>query len=114
MGLDGWSHEAFLPYLNKLERDIDFEGPGHGASGRIPVRRLLENEWGGFTRAVLAALKAEGFAYGGDMNGSDADGAFPMPMTNQYDRRVSTAIAYLDAATRRRDNLDGGIARRRC
>ena len=105
-GLEGWSFEALLPYFRKLERDVDYDDERHGAAGPVPVRRLFESEWGGFSRAVLAALRSEGAAFRGDINGDDEDGCFPMPMTNQYGRRVSTAIAYLDAATRRRPNLE--------
>ena len=107
LGLPGWSFEDLLPCFKRLERDLDFGGPAHGHSGPIPVRRLFEDEWAGFSRAVLAALQDEGgLARGADVNASDADGAYPVPITNQYDRRVSTAVAYLDAATRRRENLE--------
>ena len=105
MGLAGWSHKGLLPYFNKLERDVDFAGEGHGSAGRIPVRRLFPDEWGGFSRAALAAMQDDGLLLGGDVNGNDADGCYPVPLSNQYDRRVSTAIGYLDAATRRRRNL---------
>ncbi|MDE0051144.1 MAG: GMC family oxidoreductase N-terminal domain-containing protein [Rhodospirillales bacterium] len=105
MGLPGWSHAGLLPYFNRLERDVDFAGEGHGSAGRIPVRRLFPEEWGGFSRAALAAMEDDGLPLGGDVNGSDADGCYPVPLSNQYGRRVSTAIGYLDAATRRRRNL---------
>ena len=105
MGLPGWSHEGLLPYFNKLERDVDFGGDGHGSAGRIPVRRLFPDEWGGFSRALLAAMQGDGLPLAEDVNGSDADGCYPVPLSNQYGRRVSTAIGYLDAATRRRRNL---------
>ena len=105
MGLAGWSHAGLLPYLNKLERDQDFGGEGHGGSGRIPVRRLFPEEWGGFSRAALAAMQEDGLPLAPDVNGDDADGCYPVPLSNQYGRRVSTAIGYLDAATRRRRNL---------
>ena len=105
MGLTGWSHAGLLPYFNKLERDVDFGGEGHGSAGRIPVRRLFPAEWGGYSRAALAAMQDDGLPFGGDVNGDDADGCYPVPLSNQYDRRVSTAIGYLDAATRRRPNL---------
>ena len=105
MGLKGWSHAGLLPYLNKLERDQDFAGEGHGSAGRIPVRRLFPGDWGGFSRAALAALQEDGLPLAQDVNGDDADGCYPVPLSNQYGRRVSTAIGYLDAATRRRRNL---------
>ncbi len=105
MGLDGWSHDDLLPYLNKLERDVDFSGNSHGFRGRIPVRRLFPESWGGFSRAVLASLSDEGLDFCEDLNGNDDDGCYPLPLSNQYNRRVSTATGYLDAAVRRRDNL---------
>ena len=105
MGLKGWSHAELLPYLNKLERDQDFAGEGHGSAGRIPVRRLFPEDWGGFSRAALAAMQEDGLPLAQDVNGDDADGCYPVPLSNQYGRRVSTAIGYLDAATRRRRNL---------
>lgn len=106
LGLPGWSFAGLLPYFRRLERDLDFDGPAHGRSGPIPVRRLFEDEWAGFSRAVFAALREGGLAPGEDVNASDADGAYPVPISNQYGRRVSTAVAYLDAATRRRANLE--------
>ena len=105
MGLKGWSHAGLLPYLNRLERDIDFAGESHGSAGRIPVRRLFPEEWGGFSRTALAAMQEDGLPLAPDVNGDDADGCYPVPLSNQYGRRVSTAIGYLDAATRRRRNL---------
>ncbi len=105
MGLKGWSHAGLLPYLNKLERDQDFAGEGHGSAGRIPVRRLFPEDWGGFSRAALAAMQEDGLPLAQDVNGDDADSCYPVPLSNQYGRRVSTAIGYLDAVTRRRCNL---------
>ena len=94
-----------LPFFKKLERDTDFEGPAHGREGRIPVRRVFEERWPGFTTAVHEAFKAEGYPVREDLNADFADGCFPMTVSNQYDRRVSTAVGYLDSATRRRPNL---------
>jgi len=105
MGLEGWSFEDVLPYFKKLERDNDFEGPLHGKEGRIPIRRVFEDRWPGFTTAVHQAFQAEGFPVKEDLNADFGDGCFPMTLSNQYDRRVSTAVGYLDSATRRRANL---------
>lgn len=106
MGLAGWAHDDLLRYLNRLERDVDFAGSGHGRAGRIPVRRLFPVDWAGFSRAMLEAMEDDGLPFLEDVNGTDSDGCFPMPLSNQYGRRVSTAIAYLDAAARRRPNLE--------
>jgi 5-(hydroxymethyl)furfural/furfural oxidase len=105
LGLEGWSYDDVLPFFKKLERDTDFEGPAHGREGRIPVRRVFEERWPGFTTAVHEAFKAEGYPVREDLNADFADGCFPMTVSNQYDRRVSTAVGYLDSATRRRPNL---------
>jgi 5-(hydroxymethyl)furfural/furfural oxidase len=105
MGATGWGWEGMLPYLKKLERDQDFDTDLHGRDGRIPIRRVPRKDWPGFTRAVLKAVEREGLLYGDDLNGSSEDGAFPFPLSNANNRRVSTAIGYLDADTRRRSNL---------
>jgi 5-(hydroxymethyl)furfural/furfural oxidase len=105
LGLEDWSFGDVLPYFKKLERDVDFETPVHGREGRIPIRRVFEESWPGFTTAVHDALKAEGYPVREDLNADFGDGCFPMTLSNQYDRRVSTAVGYLDSATRRRPNL---------
>ena len=104
-GAAGWGWKEVLPYFRKLERDMDFDNPLHGRAGRIPIRRLFPDQWSEFSRAAAAAYTAVGIPFLEDMNGDFHEGHFPVPFSNAYDRRVSTAIAYLDAATRRRDNL---------
>ncbi|MBL09901.1 MAG: glucose dehydrogenase [Acidiferrobacteraceae bacterium] len=104
--VQGWSYADLLPFFKKTERDLDFGGSEHGDAGKIPVRRIFQHEWGHYSRAILKAAIREGFNFYEDLNGTDYDGCFPMPMTNQYGRRVSSSTAYLDAATRRRTNLE--------
>ena len=105
LGAKGWSFDRVLPFLVKLERDVDFDGPLHGRQGPIPIRRQFPDTWPGYTKAVLEAFQAKGYRYFHDHNAEFGDGCFPQALSNQYGRRVSTAIAYLDAATRLRDNL---------
>lgn len=105
MGLEGWTHEGVLPYLKRLERDLDFPGGVHGADGPLPIRRVFPDQWAGYSRAMQAAMQAEGFNYHDDLNGNELDGIFPLPLVNENNRRVSTAMAYLDAETRKRPNL---------
>jgi len=105
LGLRGWAYADVLPYFRKLERDVDFPHDGHGRDGPIPIRRLFPDSWPGFTTACLESLRAEGYRYFDDGNGDSGDGCLPMPMSNQYDRRVSAAIGYLGSAVRRRSNL---------
>ena len=47
-----------------------------------------------------------GYPYLTDQNGVFEDGHFPVTVSNLYDRRVSTAIGYLDPPTRLRENLE--------
>ncbi len=105
-GARGWSWEACLPYFRKLERDMDFAGALHGGEGRIPIRRVFQQEWTPYARAVADAMTDLGYPYLIDQNGPFEDGHFPVTISNAYDRRVSAAIGYLDPVTRARDNLE--------
>jgi 5-(hydroxymethyl)furfural/furfural oxidase len=105
MGLAGWDHAGMLPYLKRLERDQDFPGGPHGADGPLPIRRIFPEQWAGYSGAMSDAMRAAGFPYHDDLNGNELDGIFPLPLVNENDRRVSTAMAYLDAAARARPNL---------
>lgn len=104
-GAEGWDWQGVLPFFRKLERDMDFAGPLHGDTGPIPIRRIQPEVWPGFSRAAAAAMVEAGFAPIEDQNAEFGDGCFPIAISNVYDRRVSTAIAYLDNAARRRRNL---------
>lgn len=105
LGAAGWAWRDVLPYFRKLERDLDFAGPLHGQNGPIPIRRVPRDCWPGFGEATARALEAMGVPFREDHNGTDEDGFFAMPISNEADQRVSTAIGYLDAATRKRPNL---------
>ena len=105
LGAAGWGWQTVLPYFRKLEHDMDFGGPAHGKGGPLPIRRVFPESWSGFIEAVGEAYALAGYGYLPDMNGETFEGHFPVPMTNAYDRRVSTAVAYLDPVTRQRENL---------
>jgi 5-(hydroxymethyl)furfural/furfural oxidase len=104
-GAPGWNWNAVLPYFKKVERDMDFDGPLHGKEGRIPVRRILPDMWNGHTKAVAEAFEEVGYKFMLDQNAEFKDGYFPIAISNLHDRRVSAAMAYLDAETRLRSNL---------
>ncbi len=104
-GAEGWSWEKCFPYFKKVERDMDFADDYHGKEGRIPVRRLFQEDWPGHAHAVADAFAKMGHKYLPDQNGRWEDGYFPVSISNIYDRRVSAAIGYLDPATRQRPNL---------
>ncbi|HEY0524566.1 MAG TPA: GMC family oxidoreductase N-terminal domain-containing protein, partial [Stellaceae bacterium] len=104
-GAAGWGWQGVLPYFRKFERDLDFGGELHGKDGPIPIRRIFPDIWPGFSKAAAEAFGAAGYPFIPDQNGIYTDGYFPLAISNIYDRRVSTAIGYLDNATRRRENL---------
>jgi 5-(hydroxymethyl)furfural/furfural oxidase len=105
LGAAGWGWRDCLPYFRKLERDMDFDGPLHGRDGPFPIRRTFPKDWGGFALAFRAAAGGAGIPYHDDANAEPGTGCFPFPRNNVYGRRVSTALAYLDDATRLRPNL---------
>ncbi len=104
-GAAGWNWNSVLPYFRKLERDVDFDGPLHGKDGPVAVSRIFPDRWSQHALAMARAFAAVGLAYRADQNSAFEDGHFPIPISNVNDRRVSTAIAYLDPATRQRANL---------
>ncbi|MEX3814518.1 GMC family oxidoreductase [Paraburkholderia sp. BR13439] len=105
-GAEGWSWRDVLPYFRKLERDVNFPGGElHGSDGPVPIRRIMPKDWPAFCHAFAQGLRANGFAELQDQNGEFGDGFFPGAFSNLDDKRVSTAIAYLDEATRKRPNL---------
>ncbi len=105
-GADGWGWDEVLPFFKKVERDLDFDGPWHGKEGRIPVRRIPPEHWTGHAKAVAEALRGQaGFKFLPDQNGEFVDGYFPVTHSNADEQRVSAAMGYLDAETRKRSNL---------
>jgi 5-(hydroxymethyl)furfural/furfural oxidase len=105
LGAAGWGWSDVLPYFRKLENDADFDGPLHGKTGPLPIERMLRKDWCGFSEGVAQAAELAGLKYIADQNGEWQDGWFPATLNNRPGHRVSAAMAYLDAATRRRTNL---------
>jgi 5-(hydroxymethyl)furfural/furfural oxidase len=105
LGATGWSYRDCLPFLRKLERDLDFNGPYHGKEGPIPIHRTFPDDWGGLSLAFRDTFAKKGIPYFDDCHAEFGDGCFPFPKNNVYGHRVSAALAYLDGATRQRKNL---------
>ncbi len=105
LGAPGWGWSNVLPYFRKLERDLDCDGPLHGTDGPLPLRRVPEAEWPGFSRAAAEALAASGLRFTFDQHERFEPGYFPIVINNEHDRRASTATAYLDHSVRKRTNL---------
>lgn len=106
LGAGGWAWSDVLPYFCKLERDLDCGGPLHGRDGPLPIRRIAREAMPPFGQAVAQAFSASGLPWRDDQNGEFEDGLFPPAFSNENNRRASTAVAYLDAATRARPNLE--------
>jgi len=106
MGAAGWGWADLLPCFRRIERDTDFAGEAHGSDGRLPVRRHRPEQWPPFCRALGDAAAAMGFPYIADMNADPRDGVCAVPMNADGGQRISSAMAYLDEATRRRPNLE--------
>lgn len=104
-GAEGWGWDDVLPFFKKVERDLDFDGPWHGRDGRIPVRRIPVEHWTKYAQAVGEACRQAGMAFLPDQNGEFIDGYFPVTHSNASEQRVSAAMGYLDAETRKRANL---------
>jgi 5-(hydroxymethyl)furfural/furfural oxidase len=105
-GAEGWRWETVLPYFKKLERDLDFEGPLHGTSGPLPIRRLFPHLWAEHAKAMAEGFQRLGFKYLLDQNGVFEDGYHPFTINNFMDRRVTAATAYLGPGVRLRQNLE--------
>ncbi len=105
LGAAGWDWQSVLPFFRKLERDLDFSGPLHGADGPIPIHRIPPEKWPLYSTAAAKALGALGYADIRDQNGSFGDGYFAQSLSNDGTHRVSAAMAYLDRETRKRPNL---------
>jgi 5-(hydroxymethyl)furfural/furfural oxidase len=104
-GAEGWEWDKVLPYFKKVERDLDFSNEWHGKDGRIPVRRIPVEHWTKHATAVAEACKLAGMKFLPDQNGEFVDGYFPVTHSNASEQRVSAAMGYLDAETRKRPNL---------
>jgi len=105
LGAAGWGWKDVLPYFRKLETDFDFHGDLHGDSGPIPIRRTPRAQWPPLSRAVEQFAREHQTPRIADMNGDFRDGLGSLPMSNTPTRRGSTAMGYLDASVRGRNNL---------
>jgi choline dehydrogenase-like flavoprotein len=80
-GVPGWTWSDVLEHFRAIETDLDFDGPAHGKTGPIPVRRTREMT--GTTETFIAAAERGGFAWIDDLNDSGPElvsglGAVPL------------------------------------
>jgi choline dehydrogenase len=104
LGNPGWSFQDMLPYLKRIENDLDFgQQPWHGDSGPIPITRYPELASTEIGDATLRAYEGVGLPTVDDHNRPGAVGGGRMPMSSRQGLRVTTAQAYLPAASERRN-----------
>ena len=104
LGCDGWSFADVLPFLCRLEHDVDFDGDVHGQDGPFPIRRPAPEELAPIQRGFLDACANAGFPVVVDHNAPGAVGVGLPPMNLVDGVRQSTALTYL-APARARANL---------
>ncbi len=104
-GAVGWSWKDVLPYFKKLERDVDFPNDDHGTDGPVTISRIAPADWPVFTKTLAEAAGKKQLRVLPDLNATEEDGVFAMPLSIDGPNRVSSASAYLTEAVRRRPNL---------
>ncbi|HKD66975.1 MAG TPA: GMC family oxidoreductase N-terminal domain-containing protein [Candidatus Binataceae bacterium] len=93
-----WSFDKVLPYLRKLETDLDFRDDFHGSNGPIPVRRATRTEWSPVAHAFFNSCLDAGFPEDPDVNGPKSIGVGALAVNNVNGIRMNTAITYLQPA----------------
>ena len=96
-GNDEWKYIDCLPFLRKMETDMDITDDFHGNEGPIPVRRFKKEDWLPFQEAFVRASLDAGYPEDYDMNAPDSGGVGPIPMNNPEGVRMSTALTFLSA-----------------
>lgn len=123
-GCVGWSGADVLPYLCKLETDLDFGSePYHGDCGPLPVFRAPLEDWGPVDKALRSAALDLGYGWSSDCNAPESTGVSTYPINSINGIRVSTNDAYLEPCRSRanlriigdaqvdRITFDGAVAR---
>jgi predicted dehydrogenase (TIGR03970 family) len=100
--IPGWAWSDVLDHFRAIETDLDFDGPAHGDTGPIPVRRT--HEMTGTTETFVAATQRAGFPWIADLNDVGPEmpsgvGAVPLNIVDGV--RTSSGAGYLIPALRR-------------
>ncbi len=101
LGNSGWSYEEVLPYFKRAEGNEYGESQYHGGDGPLRVTHAhVDNP------AALAWLEAgrqAGYPFSTDHNGAQPEGFGASERNIENGRRISTSVAYLRPALRRRN-----------
>jgi choline dehydrogenase len=99
-GNPGWSYREVLPYFLRSENNDAYpHSPYHGHGG--PMNVAFVPRPNPMTPAFLDAMQGLGYKRTDDFNGANTEGYGPRQGTILKGRRVSTATAYLKAASLR-------------
>jgi choline dehydrogenase-like flavoprotein len=94
-GVPGWTYADLLPHYVRAEHDHDFDGPGHGDHGPVPVVRPAGDRRHPAVDRFLAAASRLGFPDEPDKNSGGPPGAGPVPANSRDGVRIDAATAYL-------------------
>jgi predicted dehydrogenase (TIGR03970 family) len=102
IAMPGWAWSDVLDSFRAIESDLDFDGPAHGDSGPIPVRRTQEMT--GTTELFIAAAQRAGFDWIPDLNDCGPEpvsgiGAVPLNIVDGV--RLGSGAGYLIPALAR-------------
>lgn len=99
LGIPGWAWVDVLPSFRAIETDLDFDGPAHGESGPIRVRRTREMT--GTTERFIAAAQRAGYQWIPDVNDvgpQPVSGVGAVPLNIVDGVRAGSGAAYLTPA----------------
>ena len=71
----GWAWSDVLSHFRAIETDLDFQGPAHGDTGPIVIRRTRELT--GATESFVTAAQAAGFPWIADLNDVESGQSMP-------------------------------------
>lgn len=96
MGNDQWSFANVLPFLRRLEDDLDFgDSEFHGSGGPMPVSRPLITALHPLSAAFAVACSTLGFPAEPDKNAPARPGCGPLPRNIVDGVRINAALAYI-------------------
>lgn len=101
-GVPGWAWSDVLDHFRAIETDLDFDGPAHGDSGPILVRRTRDLT--GATELFVAAALDAGYSWIDDLNDVETgirSGVGSVPLNIVDGVRISSAAGYLLPALKR-------------
>ncbi|OZC73669.1 dehydrogenase [Rhodococcus sp. 06-462-5] len=104
-GVVGWSYDEVLETYKILENTPDGDDEYRGRSGPLPVRQRTYETITESLRAFIDSGIELGLDRVDDPNGAAQRGVSPNPLTAVDGIRQSTALAYLTAEVRSRENL---------